>query len=50
MAGLVRRFSQLDAPELSSLAVAVLKLPGKAIFITEELLKSLPAQEELALP
>lgn len=50
MAGLVRRFSQLDARELSSLAAAVLKFPGKAIFITEELLKSLPAQEELALP
>jgi len=31
-------------------AAAVLKFPGKAIFITEELLKSLPAQEELALP
>jgi len=50
MAGLVRRFSQLDARELSALAAAVLKFPGKAIFITEELLDSLPAQEELALP
>jgi hypothetical protein len=50
MPSLVRRFSQLDAHELSSVAAAVLKFPGKAIFITEELLKSLPAQEELALP
>ena len=50
MAGLVRRFSQLDARDLSAVAAAVLKFPGKAIFITEELLKSLPAQEELALP
>lgn len=50
MSSLVRRFCQLDARELSSLAVAVLKFPGKAIFITEEVLKTLPAQEELALP
>jgi hypothetical protein len=50
MPSLVRRFSQLDARELSSFDVAVLKLPGKALFITEELLKSLPAQEKLALP
>jgi hypothetical protein len=50
MPNLVRRLSQLDACELSSLAAAVLKFPGKAIFITEDLLKSLPAQEELALP
>jgi hypothetical protein len=50
MPSLVRRLSQLDAHELSSLAVAVLKFPGKAIFITEEVLNSLPAQEELALP
>jgi hypothetical protein len=50
MPNLVRRLSQLDACELSSLAAAVLKFPGKAIFITEDLLKSLPVQEELALP
>lgn len=50
MAGLVRRISQLDARELRALAATVLKFPGKAIFITEELLNSLPAQEELALP
>jgi hypothetical protein len=50
MPNLVRRFSQLDPRELSSLAAAVLNFPGKAIFITEELLKSLPAQEDLALP
>jgi hypothetical protein len=50
MPSLVRRFSRLDPRELSSFDVAVLKLPGKTLFITEELLKSLPAQEELVLP
>jgi hypothetical protein len=50
MPSLVRRFSRLDPRELSSFDVAVLKLPGKALFITEELLKSLPSQEELVLP
>ena len=50
MPSLVRRFSRLDPRELSSFDVAVLNLPGKTLFITEELLKSLPAQEELVLP
>jgi hypothetical protein len=49
MPGLVRRLSQLAALQLGFVTVAVVKLPGKTVFVTEELLQTLPAQEELPL-
>lgn len=48
-AGLARRLSQLQSPHLSSVAVAAVDVPGKALFVTEELLRLLPAQEELLI-
>ena len=50
LGSLARRFSQLPAPQLSSVAVAVVKVPGKAVFVTEELLQILEAQGELPIP
>ena len=50
LAGLARRLSQLQGPHLSSVVVAAVKVPGKAVFVTEELLQLLPAQEELLIP
>ena len=49
IAGLARRLSQLQSPHLSSVAVAAVDVPGKALFVTEELLQLLPAQEELPI-
>ena len=49
LAGLARRLSQLQSPHLSSVAVAAVNVPGKAVFVTEELLQLLPAQEELPI-
>ena len=46
---LVRRLSQLQSPEISSVPVTTIDIPGKALFVTEELLELLPAQEELAI-
>ena len=45
--GLARGLSQLQSHDLNSVAVAALNVPGKGIFLTEELLQLLPAQEEL---
>lgn len=49
IAGLARRLSQLQSHHLSSVAVAAIDVPGKALFLTEELLRLLPAQEELPI-
>jgi hypothetical protein len=45
LADLTRRLSQLQSPHLSSIAVAAVDVPGKAVFITQDLLQLLPAQE-----
>src|SRR5271157_190927 len=49
VAGLARRLSQLQSPQLGSVAVAAVNVPGKAVYVTEELLRLLPAQEELPI-
>ena len=49
LAGLARRLSQLQGHDLNSVAVAAVNVPGKGIFVTEELLQLLPAQEELLI-
>jgi hypothetical protein len=49
LASLARRLSQLQGPQLSSVFVAAVKVPGKAVFVTEELLQLVPAQEELPI-
>ena len=50
LTSLARRLLQLQNPHLiSAVAVAVVDVPGKAVFITEELLQLLPAQEELPI-
>ena len=50
LAGLARSFSQLPASQLSSIVVAKVDVPGKAVFVTEELLRLLGGQEELSTP
>jgi hypothetical protein len=49
LAGLARRLLQLQSPHLSSVAIAAVDVPGKAVFVTEELLQLVPAQEELPI-
>ena len=49
-AGLARRLAQLQGPQLSSVVVAAVRVPGKAVFVTEELLQLVPAQEQLPIP
>jgi hypothetical protein len=44
---IARGLSQLPLHDLVGVAVAAVKIPGKGIFVTEELLQLLPAQEEL---
>jgi hypothetical protein len=44
----VKRLSELDADEAAAVSLIVLKAPGKALYLTEDLLQSLPpVQEEL---
>ncbi len=50
LAGLARHLSQFQGPQFSSVVVAAVKVPGKAVFVTEELLHLVPAQEELSIP
>jgi hypothetical protein len=46
--GVLRRLAELDANELAAVSVTVVKGPGKAIYLTEDFLRSLPpCQEEL---
>jgi hypothetical protein len=49
LAGLARRLSRLQSPQLDSVTVAVINVPGEAVFVTAELLQLLPAQEELLI-
>ena len=49
LGSLIRRLSGLKAGESSSINVFVLKVPGNAIFVTEEMIQSLPPYQE-AIP
>ena len=45
---LIRRLSEFEADECSAINVSVIRYPGKTIFVTEELIKSLrPRQESM---
>ena len=46
---LVRRLSQLEADDCGSVNLSVIRLPGKSIFVTEDLLQSLPTHQESML-
>jgi len=46
---LVSRLSQLEAADSGSVNLSVLRIPGKTIFVTEELLRSLPPYQESML-
>jgi hypothetical protein len=47
LGNLVRRLSALASSKLGPISVAVIKAPGRAVFVTEELFRDLGAQEEL---
>ena len=47
LASLAGRLLLLQSPHPSSVVVAAVNVPGEAVFVTEELLQLLPAQEEL---
>ena len=44
--GVFKRLASLDSKELAALSVAVLKGSAKAIYLTEDLLQSLPSHQE----
>jgi len=46
LASLVRRLSGLSSGECSSVSVSVIRVQGKMIFVTEELMQSLPPYQE----
>ncbi|MGA2967543.1 MAG: hypothetical protein ABSD64_15145 [Terriglobales bacterium] len=46
MGSLVRRLSALKADECSSVSVSVIRIRGKMVFVTEELMQSLPPYQE----
>ncbi len=46
LASLVRRLSALSSDERSSVGVSEIRVPGKMIFVTEELMQSLPPYQE----
>jgi hypothetical protein len=43
LADLARRLSQLQSPHLSSIAMATVDIPWKAVFVTKDLLQLLPS-------
>jgi hypothetical protein len=47
---LIKVVSALQLGKVGSVRVVSINVPGKAIFVTEELLRTLESQEELALP
>jgi hypothetical protein len=47
LAALARCLSQLQPSQIASVAIAALNVPGKAVFVTEELLQLFGAQQEL---
>jgi hypothetical protein len=47
---LIKVVSALQLGKVGSVRVVSINIPGKAIFVTEELLRTLEAQEELGLP
>jgi hypothetical protein len=49
LADLTRRLSQLQTSQLRCVSVAAVKVPGKAVFVSEDLLQILPTQEELSI-
>jgi hypothetical protein len=49
LGSLVLRLSQLKADERSPINLSVIRIPGKTIFVTEELLQSLPPHQESML-
>jgi len=49
LANLVRCLSALEASKLGPVSVAVIKAPGRTVFLTEELFRDLGSQEELTL-
>jgi len=49
LGSLVRRLSQLKADDCSSVSLSVVRIPGKTIFVTEELLQSLSPHQESML-
>ena len=49
LGSLVMRLAKLKPDECSSVNVSVIRVPGKAIFVTEELIQSLPPHQESML-
>ena len=49
LGSLVRQLSQLKPDECGSVNLSVIRIPGKTIFVTEELLQSLPPHQESML-
>jgi len=49
LGSLVLRLSELKPDEFSAVNVSVIRVPGKAIFVTEELVRSLPPYQESIL-
>lgn len=49
LADLTQRLLQVQSAHLGSITVAAVNVPGNGIFISEDLLQLLPAQEELAI-
>jgi hypothetical protein len=46
---LVRRLSAIESSTLGAVSVAVIRAPGRTVFLTEELVRALGSQEELPL-
>jgi hypothetical protein len=46
LGSLVLSLSELESDEYSSVNVSVIRVPGKTVFVTEELLQSLPPRQE----
>ncbi len=49
LGNLVWRLSQLKADDCGWVNLSVVRIPGKTIFVTEELLQSLPPHQESML-
>jgi hypothetical protein len=49
LGNLIRQLSALDTSKIGPVSVAVIKAPGRTVFLTEELSQALKSQEELPL-
>lgn len=50
LSDLVNRLAALEARELASIGITIIKAPGRTLYVTEELLRALGLQQDICFP